>query len=59
MAGDSMEVGRVVAGGGVGVSSGEGYGATIIDFGDEPLGEKPAGVGEARCNEVWKGSSYG
>ena len=43
-AGDSIEVGGVGTGRGVGVRDGEGYGASVIDFGEESLGKEAVGV---------------
>ena len=43
-AGESIEVWGVGAGGGVGVRDGEGYGASVIDLGEETLGEEAVGV---------------
>ena len=42
--GESIEVWGVGAGWRVGVSDGEGYGASVIDFGEETLGKETVGV---------------
>ena len=55
-AGESIEVGAVEASGGVGVSDGEGYGASVIDCGEETFGEEAVGVGESGGDDVWEGS---
>ena len=57
-AGDSIEVGGVGGGGGVGVCSGEGNGATIINLSDEPLGEEGIGGSEGGCDKVWESEGY-
>ena len=48
-AGESIEVGGVGTGWGVGVSDGEGYGAPVIDFSKESFGEEAVGVREVEA----------
>ena len=53
--GESIEVGRVGASGGVGVSDDEGYSAFIIYLGKETLGQEAVGIREGGGNNVREG----
>ena len=48
----------VEAGGGVGVSASQGYGALVIDLRDKALGKKGVGISWGRREEVGEGYCY-
>ena len=56
MPGDGIEVGRVGFGGGEGVSAGEGYCASVIDFDSEAFGEEAVGFCESGGDYIGEGS---
>ena len=53
--GESIKVGRIGASGGMGVGDGEGYGASVIYFGEEAFGKEAVGVWECSSDDVGEG----
>jgi len=57
-AGEGIEVRGVGFCGGVGVGSGEGDGASVVNLGDEALWEKAVRFREGGSSNVWEGRGY-